>query len=189
MISASPGFDSRPMHAALPPGSFPFIFGVSVLPHLGSWRKVSASLAREVISTFWIRRTDFQDWRCCLAGHRRLQSTSWIKPSYLLFGQHVNHKHLPSPANLIPAQHPLMAFSTIEPRNAQLLKPHFRASSIKHWWFSGKIGRCHLMFPSKQTNVGQPRVRFPADASIQSALESHWSFVFLVSLLVLSDIG
>jgi hypothetical protein len=111
MISASPGFDSRPMHAALPPSSFPFVFGVSVLPHLGSWREVSASLAREVMSTFWIRRTDFQDWRCCLAGHRRLQSMSWIKPSYLLFGQYVNHKHLPLPANFIPAQHPLMAFS------------------------------------------------------------------------------
>jgi hypothetical protein len=110
MISASPGFDSRPMHTGLPLSSFPFLFGVSVLPHLGTWR--------EVMSTFWIRRTDFQDWRCCLAGHRRLQSTSWIKPSYLLFGQHVNHKHLPSPSDPIPVQHPLTTLSTDPTLNA-----------------------------------------------------------------------
>ena len=35
----------------------------------------------------------------------------------------------------------------------------------KHWWFSGKIGRCHLIDPHQiRENVGQPRVRFPADA-------------------------
>lgn len=34
---------------------------------------------------------------------------------------------------------------------------------MKHWWFSGKIGRCHLK-SFRTSNVGQPRVRFPADA-------------------------
>jgi hypothetical protein len=32
----------------------------------------------------------------------------------------------------------------------------------QHWWFSGKIGRCHSI--SLISDVGQPRVRFPADA-------------------------
>jgi hypothetical protein len=33
----------------------------------------------------------------------------------------------------------------------------------QHWWFSGKIGRCHLEISSLR-QFGQPRVRFPADA-------------------------
>jgi hypothetical protein len=54
--------------------------------------------------------------------------------------------------------------SNNRPKTAQLVKPQPSATFIKHWWFSGKIGRCHLMLLPKQTNVGQPRVRFPADA-------------------------
>jgi hypothetical protein len=36
------------------------------------------------------------------------------------------------------------------------------ASLPSHWWFSGKIGRCHVKYIF--IDVGQPRVRFPADA-------------------------
>jgi hypothetical protein len=37
-----------------------------------------------------------------------------------------------------------------------------------HWWFSGKIGRCHwkIFF----LDIGQPRVRFPADAFLPVCL-------------------
>jgi hypothetical protein len=37
----------------------------------------------------------------------------------------------------------------------------------QHWWFSGKIGRCHQKI-QWIFDVGQPRVRFPADAILLS---------------------
>jgi hypothetical protein len=50
---------------------------------------------------------------------------------------------------------------------------------IKHWWFSGKIGRCHLR--SNLLWFGQPRVRFPADAWHCHHLHRWCSFCFLLS--------
>jgi hypothetical protein len=49
-----------------------------------------------------------------------------------------------------------------------------------HWWFSGKIGRCHVKYIF--LDIGQPRVRFPADAFLLVSL-LLWRVVLLVLLM------
>jgi hypothetical protein len=136
----------------------PLVGGVSVLLHLGT-----AGLATELIPIDFLDLPDwFPEMLCWLAGHRLLQSGSLTGASHLFLSQHADHWHIlavqPIPTQRSPEH------STTRVKNTQLYVPHFRSTPIKHWWFSGKIGRCHLKLPSKQTNVGQPRVRFPADA-------------------------
>jgi hypothetical protein len=64
--------------------------------------------------------------------------------------------------------------SSLLSQGAQQVEVHaylnnFTASALhaQHWWFSGKIGRCHkkLLNSRAYFDIGQPRVRFPADAS------------------------
>jgi hypothetical protein len=50
---------------------------------------------------------------------------------------------------------------------------------LLHWWFSGKIGRCHVKYIF--LDIGQPRVRFPADAFLP--VSPLWRAVLLVLLM------
>ena len=52
------------------------------------------------------------------------------------------------------------------------------ALHAQHWWFSGKIGRCQLKSFKSSNDIGQPRVRFPADASHTHSLRVQFSFAF-----------
>ena len=77
----------------------------------------------------------------------------------------------------------MLAPSPSAARSQQAFKSPTSLSTLheQHWWFSGKIGRCQ---PESLTSddIGQPRVRFPADARTLSS--SHSAFAFGVFVLL-----
>jgi hypothetical protein len=85
------------------------------------------------------------------------------------------HSNISLTASLPPAFHVLLASRqpSILPAIAAKTELHnvrlLDLSIQQHWWFSGKIGRCHPKTLGSQ-DVGQPRVRFPADAFLLSSL-------------------
>lgn len=78
-----------------------------------------------------------------------------IHQSRLNCGIALRHTHKPSPRPPRSQMAEYMGHATVSSSHAQ------------HWWFSGKIGRCHWTLstlPQDSDRFGQPRVRFPADA-------------------------
>jgi hypothetical protein len=75
----------------------------------------------------------------------------------------LSHLHQGEVSTLRTAFHACtFAFAT---RFQPAFKTHVLSSALhaQHWWFSGKIGRCQQESPTLD-DIGQPRVRFPADA-------------------------